>query len=110
MKPCSAHSEDLLRTIRRKGMGALVRSDRAAEFARKWLLGTTTKEEFDPYVVATLEIASKAKELSVYVVPGCCPLCTVEAAYRQPLAPDWIDNITDLMLIIARANALRVAA
>lgn len=110
MKLCSAHSSDLSKALRRKGIAHLMRPERAVEFAQKWLAGTTTKSEFDPYVVATLEIAKKASDLGVYVVPTCCPLCTVNAAYRKELAQSWVDNVTDLMLIVARTNDLKVAA
>ena len=104
---CARHSHDLLAACRKKGMGSLVRPERSRLFAERWLAGTATKPEFDPYVVAVMEIFSKCKQMNIYVLPGACPVCTAAVAIQSVKTADsWIDNVTDLMLLTARVNHL----
>lgn len=107
MKHCSRHSHDLLGVLRRKGMARLVNPARAQVFAERWIAGTATKPEFDPYVVSVLEIFKKCKDMNIYVLDGACPLCTINKALQDATADvKWIDNVTDLMLLTARVNEL----
>lgn len=106
-KMCIGHSHGLIAALRRKGMGSLIRPEQAAKFARRWLDGTATKPEFDPYVVAGLEILSKCRVMNIYVLPGGCPLCAAEKALQNADAGvAWIDNVSDLMLLTAQTNRL----
>lgn len=106
-KMCSGHSHGLMGALRKKGMGSLIRPERAAESAKKWLDGTALKHEFDPYVVASLEILAMCNKMNIYVIEGACPLCTTNAALQNAAAADkWIDNVSDLMLLTAQTNQL----
>lgn len=107
MKICGRHSHDMLHALRRRGMQKLIRPEDSVTFAKRWLEGLATKPEFDPFVVATLEIFKKCHDMSIYVLEGGCPLCAVNVAFQKNDADaSWIDNVSDLMLLTAQTNRL----
>lgn len=109
MKNCARHSSDLSEALKRKGLWHLVKPERAQDFAVRWLQGTATAVEFDPYVVASLEINMKmVKFLRIQPEhPQECPLCRVNLVLCNSEADKaWIDNVTDLMLLTAKVNDL----
>lgn len=113
MKLCQRHISDLIGAIRRKGMGHLISVNDAQASARcaKWLDGKTTADEFDPLVVSMLEINHKASLVTnLSVTAPCCPLCEVERRMQRYVASSWIDNVTDMMILICETNAVPVAA
>ncbi len=114
MKFCSRHQEDLTAMLRRKNLWRFVATDDKQMGVNlvAWLKGTTTKETFDPHIIAVLEIHKKAIEYCGPYVKGkntagqpYCPIC--ESQKRLLLASldqVWIDGITDLAYAIALAN------
>lgn len=107
MKLCSTHQHDLVRAVERKGMGHYV-SKSAGEAtlkARRWLQGTACAQEFDPFVVSVLEINKKVSE-QLGDVRGACPLCAVQHYMGSAADAEWIDNVTDLMVVTCQTNGL----
>jgi len=107
MRICNGHSHDLIHELDRRGLKKLIRPELASVHGKLWLEGKASREEFDPYVVATLEIASKAREFGVQALNGSCPLCEIARALQDNEVPEaWLDNCADFMLLIAKANHL----
>ena len=109
-KLCTRHTHDLHEDIKKKGMGRYV-SLNTQDVKRKthlWLHGAATPADFDPYVVAVLEINKKAHE--EYGIPHhhTCPLCYIDHILGMRAATTWIDNVTDLMVVTCRTNNLKV--
>lgn len=118
MKHCSRHMSDLARAIRKKGMGHMItQSD--VDIARKtqlWFQGALTAEEFDPLLVSILEINAKAVDLLGTRLlekkangNEHCPLCSANQILKSTrMDISWIDNITDMMVIVALSNGLEL--
>lgn len=108
MKICSRHFSDLAYAVKHKGMGLMIRPEKSEMFAHHWLNGHSKLHEFDPLVVAALEINKKATELcGAAIINGSCPLCTVAKVLQRTDAADvWIDNVSDCMLVFAKVNGL----
>ena len=105
---CPRHSYDLLSMIKRKGMERHI-TQHTADVRRKtllWLRGQSQPQDFDPYIVSSLEIIKKARDEYGAAHNGGCPLCYVE--HLLGAADAWIDNVTDLMVVTCHANGLRV--
>lgn len=111
LKICSSHTSDLIDELRHRGLSHMVIQDpvKSADFAKRWLEGTTMIDEFDPYAVATLEIFKKAME---HISPRTltpdggvrCPLCLLNVDQRNPLAATkWVKDVTHLMWLRAEA-------
>lgn len=107
MKLCARHVDDLNRQIRRKGMGKFMSATEeiARTRAMKWLRGTATPADFDPQVVATFEIYKKAQEL-VGDFDGC-PICRLPIMAKKDITKEWIDNVTDALVLFCEANNLK---
>lgn len=105
---CSGHIHDLAEQVKRKGLWRFVRPENTEAFAKRWLAGTATMQEWDPLCISVLEIQKKASDtFGRDFVNGSCPLCVAAKIYRSVRIPGaWIDNITDLMIIQARVNHL----
>lgn len=110
MPMCTRHSHDLLQFIRRKGMADHVSAtaEDAQRKARRWLQGQTSRDDFDPYVIATLELNQKAG--MIFAVPSTphCTLCVVEHQGGPAVCHEWLDNVTDAILAAALANDIKV--
>lgn len=109
MHYCTSHMHALRDKLRHIGLWYLVNTNPAVvkDRAQKWMKGTALREEFDPLVVIMLEINAKTKLHSVYVLPGGCPLCAVNAAkLDHTLADKWIEGFADLAMQIAQKNHL----
>lgn len=108
MKICAGHMFELSGAIRRKGMWPLVNTSNATHFAQRWLEGTAKQHEFDPLVVAALEVSAKAKQLCGDLLHAeTCPLCQINLVLQNADASQaWIDNVSDLMLLTAKVNHL----
>ena len=108
MKICARHFSDLSEQVKHKGMGSMIRPERSELFAQQWLAGHARVHEFDPLVVAALEVNKKATELcGAAIINGSCPLCTVTKVLQNHTADQtWIDNVTDCMLLFAKVNNL----
>lgn len=109
MKLCSKHSHDLRKQLERRGLDKLINPAHAGEFAQRWLDGDALAEEFDPYVVAALEINAKAQQFGVVDLNdmNVCPLCAINRVLQNSRADEsWVDNVADLMLITAKVNHL----
>lgn len=106
MSICNTHSHDLLKVIKDKGMVEHISltKEQAVIKAKRWLQGNATKEQFDPYVVASLEIYQKANEQLGLIEDPVCPLCVVEQVLGA--SHSWIDNVTDLLVLFCRTNDL----
>jgi hypothetical protein len=107
MKLCNTHAHDLIKALQQKGLGAYISTSEAeaALKARAWLYGMTTRGSFDPYVVCVLEVFAKTKGLvHEHVIGTACPLCVVDQRLELGAARAWIDNVTDLMILVCRAN------
>jgi hypothetical protein len=115
MKLCGSHQTDLAAALRKKGLWKLCSTDPhiSAVRAQRWLAGVAMREEFDPLVVATLEINSKAKEIlhpAIAETQHLCPLCQAsKALQRVDIPAAWIDNCTDMMFLVAKTNGLVAA-
>lgn len=112
MNHCSRHFDDIKQALKQKGLWHLVDLDPEVIKYRghQWLHGKTTDRTFDPFVATSLEINSK---LIMLVGPnwqtthGKCGLCVVERFLDRGDAPkSWIDNITDLMVVVAITNGI----
>jgi hypothetical protein len=100
------HSLDA--AIRKKGMGNLISLQdwEAKAKAKRWLEGTAPVGEFDPLVVAYLEINKKAFEMFNTHLRDECPLCAANRILKRNADKQWIDNISDLMYATCLANGL----
>ena len=115
-KICGRHSHDLLDMIKRKGLMHLVNNDpkEVERRTKAWLLGIASRQEFDPYIIAVLEIYNKASEIIGHELERVsaegrvpCPLCAVTRALQDAGADvKWIDNCTDAVLVAAEVNEL----
>lgn len=107
---CNSHGHDLYSAVKRKGMAhRITTTEQGMKDVRdRWLTGTTPEGEFDPLVVATLEVFNKADEMfgKSWEKKSGCPLCAVDGILKQEAAKTWVDNITDLMLVTCIANGL----
>jgi len=115
MKLCSAHYTDLRRAIQNKGMSGLIRDPATLrQRADRWLKGRAQESDgFDPLMVATLEIYKKATEevgthLHMTKTNGehYCPLCELPRVHGTAAPGAWIDNCTDMVLLICKTNNL----
>lgn len=106
---CATHSSALLEMVKRKGMGRYITqsTDSVRRKTKLWLTGQAQPYDFDPYIVAALEVAKKAREM-YGVQNGTCPLCAADHFLGFGAASTWIDNVTDLMVVTCQANDLRV--
>lgn len=107
---CTRHSFELEAALKRKGLGKLIKWKSAEDVTRftvRWLAGVATREEFDSYIVSSLEIMGKAHQFGFN--PHICSLCEVCARLLKIDADDeWIDNVTDLMVLVAHVNHLKI--
>lgn len=107
MKYCTGHLHDLRKQLDRKGLSRLIHPERAGEFGQRWVQGTAKAHEFDPMVVAMLEIGAKCRQLGIEFTDRACPLCAVNVGLKRPdAASSWTDNVTDLMVVVAQTNGL----
>ena len=110
MKICGTHFDEVKKALIRKGLGHLIKDrngEQLSDFAVRWLLGTATMEEFDPLVVAILEITNHAKIfIGMQPQDHRCPLCGVTYALGVGADDKWVDNVTDLMLLTSKVNGL----
>lgn len=111
IRMCSGHAIDLAKEIKRKGMGHLVYNDpeHVEHFVQRWIHGVSPREEFNPFVVAVLEITKKAQDIvpPLMLEGGTrCPICCVSRHLHRDVAVDWIDGVSDLMLLTAKVNEL----
>jgi hypothetical protein len=107
MNICHKHLTELAKMLQRKGLGHLITEDpqKAAYKGRRWLRGNARPQDFDPQVVATLEIYQKVTSMGY--APTGCALCAVPALLRVASADaHWIDNVTDAMVVVAQVNGL----
>lgn len=115
MKLCSRHFEELRSALQKKGLWYLV-SLEAQDLAlstQLWLDGDTTDAGFDPFVAAVCEIRHKALEImgpeNTWRRNGSepCPLCSVMKFLQNETAAEmWVDNVTDLMVLVAETNGI----
>lgn len=120
MKLCSRHQQDLLDAIKKKGMWKFVAPDdhKMGINLIAWLKGQTTKETFDPLVIASLEINKKAIQYCGPYVKGknpaglsYCPICeTQKSLLMATLDTQWIDTITDVAYAVALTNGFITGA
>ena len=105
---CSRHLADLNTALRHKGLLPLCKwesQEEIKQFATTWLQGSAVRESFDPRIVAILEIQAKARQMRFNT--HACPLCTIpKVTSNTAAAASWLDNISDLMVIVARTNEL----
>lgn len=113
MKFCARHLTDLTAAIRRKGMIGLCHDDPAIvrHLAKRWLRGASGSKpsvtDFDPRVVAMLEICQKAHDVGLPRLAPACPICGAAKILQDNKVPDaWIDNVSDVLLLIAKVNNL----
>ncbi len=113
MKICSRHFDALAAALKRKGLWYLcsTQHNQVAHDAAMWLQGRTTDATWNPVVVCLLEIYSKADQvLGDYCVshPDSCPLCQMPKVFtsHKNLDDAWIDNITDMMVLVAITNGI----
>lgn len=118
MKLCSSHYVDLRRAIQHKGMANLIGDTTTlAERAQRWLHGAALPSDgFDPLMVSTLEMYKKAGELigTHLNLPRpdgqhYCPLCEAGRAFGGKAADSWVDNCTDMVLIVCQTNGLKLS-
>ena len=117
MKLCNSHWSDLVKAIKHKGLGRLISThpEQAETRTRKWLAGTARPDDFDPLVVSTLEIYHKAAEMLGHAVTDRthghrCPLCEINRALQKQADAEWVDNVTDLMIVDCQTNNIAYAA
>lgn len=120
MKLCSNHMRDLAEALKRKGLGRYINDDpaKAKLVAVKWLKGQSRPDDpsdFDPLAVGVLEIYQKATDLNLpvdtYVGPFIqhrCPLCALTLIKHAP--EQWVDNLTDRLVVHAHLHDMRVGA
>ncbi len=117
MKLCNRHFHDLKTALQHKGLWYLVDlSDPVlARKMEQWRTRQTTDEDFCPYVGASLEIYDKANTIMgpeyTWIAFGYgttgkpCPLCAINQHQdNQAVASSWIDNVTDMMVLVAQVN------
>ena len=93
----------------RKGLAALCHRDDPGTVAHQWLRGTLHREAFDPFVVSILEVVQKLSTFGKELGAHECPFCAVNVRLMNRDADkNWLDNVTDAMLLHALANGLRV--
>lgn len=113
MKICAKHLTDLNQAIKRKGMGRYSPPDDqevSRIFTLRWLSGTAHPGELIAIVVAILEIHKKFQELVGYRIRNFtnadCPLCKIDALLQQNASEQWVDNVTDALVMLCEVNGL----
>lgn len=113
MKICAKHLSELSHAIKRKGMGRYSPpSDPEISkiFAQRWLSGEVRSGEFIAIVVAVLEVHKKFQDLVGYRIRNfpddACPLCKIDALLQQNAAEQWVDNVTDALVMFCEVNGL----
>ncbi len=110
MRCCQNHFQEVRKAIIAKGMQKLLKHEDTRDiqiFATRWIVGYAAAQEFDPLIVAMLEINNHAHMMiGMAKEDPRCPLCLVEFTMGQKADQKWIDNVTDLMLLTAKANDL----
>lgn len=117
MKICTKHFAELREALTKKGMWQLVDLDpQVIEIKMNhWLTGKTTDEQFCPLVACMAEIRHKALEMMGpeqtwrrCQVGHACPLCEVEFYLQNSGAgKQWIDNVTDMMILLCETNNIK---
>lgn len=73
--------------------------------ARRWLAGKATEADFDPLMIATLELNHKTLETVGF--PGeHCPLCFAQYSLGAKIPDLWITKCLDSIEIAARSSAI----
>lgn len=117
MKHCSKHMVELRDLLRKKGLGRYIGDDAdlSKQRAQLWLQGLSSPGDFDPLVVSVLEIYQKVTTMKLPIdeLGGQerCPLCLLPHFLGVITASDmWMDNVTDAMVIVARAHGMRIGS
>lgn len=111
---CTKHLTDLIGGLRHRGMGKLLHcmeqpKEYSERFAKRWVEGTAAREEFDPLIVATLELNKKYVETWGPPMNGGdrCSLCWAGANAMSTKVPErWLEACCDQLAEIAKRNEL----
>jgi len=109
-KLCARHEASLIEELKRKGIWFLCYSEKehVNAFKHRWLNGESVVGEFNPYVVAVLEINQKAvTHIGAYTQESrYCACCEVQKKLGEDADDVWLDNVTDAMLQFCLVNGL----
>ncbi len=103
---CGYHSEGLMHALKHRGLGKLIDPAKAGEFAIRWLSGISAFHEFDPFVIASLEIRAQCTKVGIPEVGGC-PLCAADHFLPgRDIDEAWVTNVSDMMVQQAKLRQL----
>lgn len=105
MNFCGSHNTAVQKAITERGMWGLVATDvkTVTKRAQLWLTGKATASDFDPLVIATLELLQKTREHAG--LPGNkCPLCFASHHLGKGIDNVWINGCTDKILDACKSS------
>lgn len=109
MSFCAKHWQDLRDAIDIAGLKDFVAKDgmEAGTKIQKWQAGEATKENFEPLLMAHMNIIAafiqdggESAAVRITSDPKCCPICEVDL--HSHLGVNWIKGASTDMEILAR--------